>query len=69
MLQQAILTCPACARAQDHQMKEVSCLGDDAILWTDPHLIRALHEYITVMKTSFPLEMIPNDFPTPSPPH
>jgi len=57
--QHAILSCPARSRERDHLLKDVSSLGQDASLWTEPHLLQALGEYITVTKTGFPPEMIP----------
>jgi len=65
--QHAILTCPARARDRDHLLKDVSSLGQDQDIWTDPHLIRALGEYITTTKTGFPPDMIPEPFSPPSP--
>ena len=63
----AILTCPARARVRDLLLNEVSCLGRDATTWSEPHLIRALGEYIMDPITGFPLDMIPKLFPTPFP--
>ena len=57
--QHAILSCPARARDRDLLLKDVSSLGQDANLWTEPHLLRALGEYITNTKTGFPPDMIP----------
>ena len=39
------------------------------MLWTEPHLLRALRENITDTKTGFPLDMPPQYFPTSFPPH
>ena len=58
----AILTCPARARERELLLKDVSSLGQDATLWSEPHLIRALSEYITDLKTGFPPDMIPERF-------
>jgi len=68
--QHAILTCPARARDRYLLVKDVSSLGQEATLWSEPHLIRALGEYITDTKTGFPPGMIPERFfaPSPSPP-
>jgi len=66
--QHAILTCPACTRARNRLLKAVSSLGRDATLSTEPHIIRALAEYITDTRTGFPPDMVPDCFPTPSPP-
>jgi len=69
--QHAILTWPARARDRDLLLKDVSSLGQDATLWTEPHLLRALGEYITDTKTGFPPDMIPEcffvSFPSPPP--
>ena len=62
----AVLTCPARTRAQDLLLKDVSSLGPDADLWTEPLLVRALGEYITDTKTGFPPDMTTNT-PTPAP--
>ena len=51
---QAILTCPARTKVRDLLQKDVSSLGPDADLWTEPLLVRALGEYITDTKTGFP---------------
>ena len=67
----AVLACPARARDRDLLVEDVSSLAQDATLWTDPLLVRALGEYITNTKTGFPPDMIPEDFffyPQPSPP-
>jgi len=45
--QHAILTCPARTRLRDLLLKEVSFLGQDATLWSEPDQIRAMGEYIT----------------------
>jgi len=68
--QDASLSCPARARVQHLLLKEVSSLGHDATIRTDsePHLIRALGEYITDTKTGFPPDLIPKSYPAPSPP-
>jgi len=66
-LQHAILSCPARARDRDLLLKDVSSLGQDQNIWTDPHLIQALGEYITTTKTGFPPNMIPEGFFPPSP--
>jgi len=58
--QHAILTCPAREQARDPLLKEVSSLAHDATTWSDPVLIRALGEYITIMKTGFPPDMLPD---------
>ena len=60
----AILTCPARTKARDLLLKDVSSLGPDADLWTEPILLRALGEYITDTKSGFPLDMTPS---TPAP--
>jgi len=60
--QHAILTCPAQARVRDLLRKAISSLGQDATLWSRPHLIRALGEFIADTKTGFPLDMIPECF-------
>jgi len=64
----AILTCPARARVRDLLQEEVSSHGHEAILWTEPHFIRALGKYITDKKTGFPPDMIPIAA-LPPPPH
>ena len=66
----AILTCHARTGDGDPLLKEVSSLEDHTALWSDPHLIRALGEYITHTKTGFPPDMILELFfaPSPSPP-
>jgi len=63
----AILSYPARARDRDLLLKDVSALGQDANLWSEPHLLRALGEYITTTRTGFPLDMIPEQFFPPSP--
>jgi len=63
----AILICPARNRVRDLLLKEISSLGPDADLWTEPLLIRALGEYITTTKTGFPPGMTP-EYPLPPPP-
>ena len=65
--QHAILSCPARARDRDLLLKDVSSLGQDDEIWTKPHLVRALGEYITSTKTGFPPDMIPERFLPPSP--
>ena len=52
--QHAILACPARTRVRDLLLRQVSSLADDATIWSDPLLIRALGEYITDTKTGFP---------------
>jgi len=68
----AILTCPSRARDRDVLLKDVSSLGHDARLWSEPHLIRALGEYLTDTKTGFPPDIIPDYYiissPSPPPP-
>jgi len=64
--QHALHTCPARTRVRDLLLKEVSSLGHDAALWTEPHLIRALGQYITDTKTGFPPDIIPDHCPPPS---
>jgi len=66
--QHAILTCPARARDRDLLLKDVSSLGHDATLLSEPHLVRALGEYITDTKTSFPPDMVPDYYTSCSPP-
>jgi len=62
----AILTCPPRTRARDLLLKDVSSLGPDAELWTEPLLVRALGEYITDTRTGFPPDMIPeSSHPSP----
>jgi len=39
--QHAMLPCPPRSEARDLLLEEVSSLGHDAALWTDPDLIRA----------------------------
>jgi len=63
--QHAILSCPARARDRDVLLKDVSSLGRDSILWSEPHLLRTLGEYITRTKTGFPPDMIPEHFSPP----
>jgi len=63
--QHAVLTCPARARVRELLLKEVSSLGHDAPLWTEPHLIRALGDYISETRTGFPPDMIPGSFSPP----
>jgi len=63
--QHTILTCPARTRVRDLLLKEVSSLGHDATLCSEPHLIRALGEYITHMKTGFPPGHAPRTEPSP----
>jgi len=65
--QHAIGSCPARTRDRDLLLKDVSSLGQDENMWTDPHLIQALGEYITTTKTGFPPDMIPESFFPPSP--
>jgi len=65
--QHAILSCPARTRDRDLLLKDVSSLGQDANLWTEPQLIRALAEYISMTRTGFPPDMIPEHFFPPSP--
>jgi len=55
----AILTCPARSRVRDLLLKDVSSLGPNADLWTEPLLVRALGAYITDTKTGFPPDMTP----------
>jgi len=62
----AILTCLSRARNGDLLLNKVSSLGHAAATWTEPHLIRALGEYITTTKTGFPPEMIPEHYLAPS---
>jgi len=62
----AILTCPAHTSVRDLQLKDVSSLGHDPTIWSEPHLIRALGEYITDTKTGFPPDMLPDHCPPPS---
>jgi len=65
----AILTCPAYSMSRDLLLKEVSSLGHDGPLWIEPHLIRALGNYISDSKTRFPPNMISDYFSsTPHPP-
>jgi len=64
--QHAILSCPARARDRDLLLKDVSSLGQGANLWTEPHMVRALGEYITTTRTGFPPEMIPEKTFSPS---
>ena len=64
----AILSCPARERVRDLLLKDVSSLGKDANLWTEPLLLHALGEYIVITKTGFPPDMIPEDFYLHSPP-
>ena len=42
--QHAILSCTARTRDRDLLLKDVSSLGQDANLWSEPHLLRALGE-------------------------
>jgi len=65
--QHAILSCPARTSDRDLLLKDVSSLGQDASLWTEPHLLRALGEYITTTKTGFPPDMIPEHLLPPPP--
>ena len=62
----AIPICPARSWDQDLLLKDVSSIGQDAALWSAPHRIPALGEYITHTKTGFPPEVIPNHFFPPS---
>jgi len=55
----AILTCPARTKVRDLLQKDVSSLGPDAELRTEPLLVQALGEYITHTKTGFPLDKTP----------
>jgi len=66
--QHAILTCPAQRGARNLLLNEVSSQKHGAELWPEPHLIRALGEYITVTKTGLLLDMILDYPPTPTPP-
>jgi len=66
-----ILTCPARSRVRDLLLTDVSALGPDATLWTEPHRIQALGNYITDTKTGFPPDMTPeysHPLPLPHPP-
>jgi len=63
--QHAILTCPACERARDLLLKDVSSLAHDATTWSDPLLIQALGEYITDTKTGFPPDQLPDYYSPP----
>ena len=65
--QHAILSCPARARDRDLLLKDLSSLGQGANLWSEPHLLRALGEYITTTRTGFPPDMVPDHFFPPSP--
>jgi len=56
----AVFNCPARIRARDLLLKEVSSLGPDAQLWSDPLLVRALGEYIPDTKTGFAPDMLPD---------
>jgi len=67
MFQHAILSCPARARDRGLLLKDVSSLGQEETIWTNPHLIQALGEYITTTKIGFPPDMIPEHFFPPSP--
>jgi len=64
----AILTCPARALVRDLLLKDDSSLGHDAIILSEPHLIRALGEYIKDTKTGFPPDMLSDHNPPPSSP-
>ena len=64
--QHAIFSCPPRTKDRDLLLKDVSSLGQDANLWTEPHLLRALGEYITISKTGFRPDMIPEHFFPPS---
>jgi len=64
----AILTCPARARGRDLYLKEISSLGHNAPIWTEPHLLLTLSKYITNTRTGFPPEMIPEPYAVFSPP-
>ena len=66
--QHAILPCPARTWDRDLLLKDVSSLGQDAALWSDPQLIRALGEYITSTKTGFPPDMVSDRHLALSPP-
>jgi len=61
----AILTCPARTWVREPRLKEVSSLAHDATIWSDPLLIRALDEYITDTKTTFPPDMLPDRYSPP----
>jgi len=62
--QHSILSCPARERDRDLLLKDVSSVGQDANLWTEPLLLHALGEYIVTTKTGFPPDMTPeNLFP------
>ena len=60
--QHAILTCPADSLVRHLLLEEVSSLAHDTTIWSDPLLIRALGQYITDTKTSFPLNMLPDHY-------
>ena len=61
--QHAVRNCPARTRARDDLLKDVSSLGHDATIWSKPHLIRALDEYIPETKTRFPPDMLTDHSP------
>jgi len=62
--QHTIFTGPARTRVLGLLLKELCSLGHDAIVRTEPHLIRALGQYITDTITGFPPDMSPDYSPT-----
>jgi len=56
--QHTILICPARTRVRDLLLKDVSSLGHDPAIWSEPHLIQASGESITDTKTGFPPDML-----------
>jgi len=66
--QHIILTYPARTRVRDLLLKDVSSLRHGAAIWSEPHLIRALGEYITDTKTGFLPDMLPDHSPPSTPP-
>ena len=64
--QHGILSYPARERDRDLLLKDVSALGQDPNLWTEPLLLHALGEYIVTTKTGFPPDMTPENFFPPT---
>ena len=68
----AILHCLARSQARNHLLKEVDSIEADSTIWTKPHHLKALGQYIMSTKTGFPPEMTTQFFsrpPTTIPPH
>jgi len=57
--QHAVLTRPTRTQVRKLRLKEVSSLAQDALIWSDPTLIRDLGEYITDTKTGYLPDMLP----------